>query len=200
MTKKYFIVAILQFIILISFYFMGYFDANCDIDTLQTKNKLLRKAIMNQQWEVDQAHSRNQELDALRWQWQQTKLQHADWTLIAETVYRKSKEYNLRPELVLAVMHRESYFNPLAYSNKGAMGLMQINFDVWSEMLGLSEISILDIEINIDAGCKILRIYLDANGGDETKALLWYWAGANPPDKSYLDRIHSSKYYKGAVQ
>ena len=41
-------------------------------------------------------------------------------------VLQKSKEYNLTPSFVFAIIQTESYFNPLAKSNIPAYGLMQI--------------------------------------------------------------------------
>jgi len=41
-------------------------------------------------------------------------------------VRRQSQRFRLRPELVMAVMHTESYFDPLARSHVPAYGLMQL--------------------------------------------------------------------------
>ena len=41
-------------------------------------------------------------------------------------VKRQSQRFHLRPELVMAVMHTESYFDPLARSHVPAYGLMQL--------------------------------------------------------------------------
>ncbi|MDR2800658.1 MAG: transglycosylase SLT domain-containing protein [Desulfovibrio sp.] len=41
-------------------------------------------------------------------------------------VSRYAEKYNLSPAMVLAVMHTESHFNPLAVSRNKAVGLMQI--------------------------------------------------------------------------
>jgi membrane-bound lytic murein transglycosylase C len=41
-------------------------------------------------------------------------------------VKRQSQRFSLRPELVMAVMHTESYFDPLARSHVPAYGLMQL--------------------------------------------------------------------------
>jgi soluble lytic murein transglycosylase-like protein len=42
------------------------------------------------------------------------------------TVSHYAEKYNLSPAMVLAVMHTESHFNPLAVSRSKAVGLMQI--------------------------------------------------------------------------
>jgi len=41
-------------------------------------------------------------------------------------VMKNSRRFNIKPQLILALMHTESYFNPLAVSRAGAIGLMQI--------------------------------------------------------------------------
>ena len=165
-------------------------------DTLAVKNKLLRREIVNRQWEVNQAHSRNRELDAKRWFWRATTLRHTEWAQIIETIYRKSNEYGLRPDLMLAVAHRESNFSPLAESAY-AVGVMQINYSVWAETLGLNMTTIFDIENNIDAGCLIMRMYLTETGGDEIRALELYNAGYLLNNPRYVPRIQSSKFYGG---
>lgn len=43
-----------------------------------------------------------------------------------DMVRKNSEEYQLDPELILAVIHTESYFNPLAQSTAHAYGLMQL--------------------------------------------------------------------------
>jgi soluble lytic murein transglycosylase-like protein len=163
-------------------------------EQLNVKIKLLRKALHNQQWEVDQAHSRNGELDMMRWYWQATNLRHREWAQIIETIYRKANEYGLRPSLMLAVAHRESNFDPLAQSSV-AMGIMQINYAVWADTMSLNSESVLDIETNIEAACKIMRMYLDEAGGDEIKALNYYNCGYSMSNPRYVPRIMSSKFW-----
>ena len=41
-------------------------------------------------------------------------------------VEKNAKRFNLDPRLLMALIHTESYFNPLAVSGSGAVGLMQI--------------------------------------------------------------------------
>jgi soluble lytic murein transglycosylase-like protein len=164
---------------------------------LAVKNRLLRKAIANQQWEIDRAREIKKETDALRWCWRQTELQHRDWTAITETVWKLANKHGVRPDLIMAVIHRESYFDAQALSQAGAYGLMQVRLEVWGPELGLTAENIRDIQTNIEAGIKVLKIYLEANAGDEAAALLEYWAGKKPPNDSYVGRIRSSKFYRG---
>ncbi|MBU4420515.1 MAG: transglycosylase SLT domain-containing protein [Proteobacteria bacterium] len=41
-------------------------------------------------------------------------------------VQRNAERFNVSPQLIMAVVHTESYFNPMAVSHCGAIGLMQI--------------------------------------------------------------------------
>lgn len=41
-------------------------------------------------------------------------------------VREMADKYNIEPELIMAIIHTESFFNPLAISSKGARGLMQL--------------------------------------------------------------------------
>lgn len=41
-------------------------------------------------------------------------------------VRRQARRFDIAPQLILAVIHTESYFNPLAKSECGALGLMQL--------------------------------------------------------------------------
>jgi soluble lytic murein transglycosylase-like protein len=99
--------------------------------------------------------------------------------LLAPTAYRDhvrkaAKVYRLPEELLHAVMAVESGFNPMAMSNKGAAGLMQLMpgtakdmyvNDVWSPSQ------------NIDGGARYLRILANQYDGDLTKTLAAYNAG-----------------------
>lgn len=91
-----------------------------------------------------------------------------------------ARSYSLEPALVKAVVHAESAFNPLARSNKGAMGLMQLmpgtanRFGVWNAYRP---------EQNVDAGAKYLRWLLDRYSGNERLALAAYNAGEGAVDQ-----------------
>ncbi len=43
-----------------------------------------------------------------------------------EIVRQKADEFNIEPHLIMSMIHQESYFNPLARSEDGALGLMQL--------------------------------------------------------------------------
>ncbi len=105
--------------------------------------------------------------------------QVADCSALSDTrldhlIQKASKSNVLTPDLLRAVIRRESSFQPCAVSRAGAMGLMQLMpgtaFD-----LGVDDP--FDAEQNINAGSKFLRSLLDRYGGDLSLALSAYNAG-----------------------
>lgn len=97
---------------------------------------------------------------------------------IIEYASNSSKKYYLPTQLVIAMMRPESEFNTFAVSNKNAVGLMQINWQVWKGELSKAGIAtsledLYDPKINIEAGCYILRKYIDQTK-DLKKAIYKY--------------------------
>lgn len=89
-------------------------------------------------------------------------------------VRRLAAKHSLDPALVMAVIHVESRFFPLAHSHRGAMGLMQIN-PVTARHLGLD--NPLDPASNLKAGIAYLAELRDLFEGDMVMALAAYNAG-----------------------
>jgi len=99
-----------------------------------------------------------------------------------------------KPLLILAIIPVESEFVPSAVSKKGAIGLMQVMFDVHKDMLIKRGIikdkrDLFDIEPNIQAGNAILDMYLGECKGDVASALEKYLGGQ---DGVYLKKILSN--------
>ena len=93
---------------------------------------------------------------------------------IANAVKKASTKYNVDPNLILAVIRKESYFNPNTTSSSGAMGLMQI-MPKNASYLGVK--NAYNIEENIDGGTKLLKEYIDRYNGDIEMALMAYNGG-----------------------
>jgi soluble lytic murein transglycosylase-like protein len=102
---------------------------------------------------------------------------------ILAAVYENSLQYELTPELILSVIKVESEFNPRAYSNAGAVGLMQV-MPVTGMYVGRSlglwvngEDDLFDIEKNIQIGVVFLKECIERLG--EKRGLGYYYAGRN---------------------
>ncbi len=106
----------------------------------------------------------------------------------------------VRPELVRGVIQAESAFNPLALSNKGAMGLMQL---MPATAADYNVRNPYDAAQNIRAGVAYLKSLLTKYGNNEELALAAYNAGpgavkkygAVPPyreTRNYIARIQGT--------
>lgn len=92
---------------------------------------------------------------------------------ILKFVHLEAHKAQLSPELVLAVIQVESYFDRFAISRSGARGLMQI-MPFWLDEIGRSGDNLFHIQTNLRFGCTILRYYLDMEKGNLTRALARY--------------------------
>lgn len=89
---------------------------------------------------------------------------------IVNAAYAAGARYQLQPSLLLAIISRESTFNPRATSGYGAQGLMQVvprfHMDKLQEVRAstaqASQASLYHPETNIDVGARILAEYIDA--------------------------------------
>ena len=82
--------------------------------------------------------------------------------------------YRIPENLVRAVMHAESNFDPHAVSPRGASGLMQLMPETAQEMYVKD---IFDVQQNIDGGARYLRVLANEYDGDMVKMLAAYNAG-----------------------
>ena len=94
-------------------------------------------------------------------------------------VAEAARKNALTPDLLRAVITRESAWDPCAVSEHGAMGLMQI---MPGTAAGLGLDRPFDPFQNIDAGSRYLKDLLDRYGGDLGKALAGYNAGPGRVD------------------
>jgi len=92
---------------------------------------------------------------------------------ILHLVHTESYRFELKPEMVLAVMHVESLFDRYAVSRVGAQGLMQV-MPFWKEEIGTNNDNLTDVATNIRYGCAILKTYLKREQGNMMRALARY--------------------------
>jgi soluble lytic murein transglycosylase-like protein len=110
------------------------------------------------------------------------------------TAYKAGGAHSVDPLLILAVMAVESRYNPVAESAVGAKGLMQIIPKYHLEKLldHGGEDSLLDPQVNIMVGAKILREYQRRLG--DTEAALQMYAGAfDEPTSTYANKVLAEK-------
>src|SRR5262245_58527256 len=88
--------------------------------------------------------------------------------LVSES-YAVGKTVGLDPLLILAVISVESRFNPIAESDMGAKGLMQVIPKFHTEKLAVhgGQDAVLDPKTNILVGAQILKEYIRLSGGIE---------------------------------
>ena len=98
-----------------------------------------------------------------------------------DIVYERAKAYGLRPDIVFAVIEKESDFekDQITYSEDGDphMGLMQISKKYGVEDWGFSPSRYTEVYHNVDIGCKILAYQLKRYNGDYHRALTAYLNG-----------------------
>jgi soluble lytic murein transglycosylase-like protein len=88
-------------------------------------------------------------------------------------VHQEAAQAQLRPELVLALIHAESRFDRFAISSVGAQGLMQV-MPFWKAELGRPQDNLTDNATNLRYGCTILSYYLKRENGNLSRALARY--------------------------
>ena len=108
-----------------------------------------------------------------------------------DIVNEVSIKYNLKPELIYAVIKTESNFDPNAKSSAGAIGLMQITEDTfnWLQSMTKENMSLqclYDPYINVSYGALFLSI-LKEKYCSETVVLSAYNAGMTPVERWLKD-------------
>ena len=110
--------------------------------------------------------------------WTGSAFKSGNWKLnreaYNETILAMANEKAVDPNLVRAVIHAESSFNPTAVSRTGAMGLMQL-MPGTAARFGVG--NAFDPQENIRGGVTYLRFLLDKFNGDVRLAAAGYNAG-----------------------
>ena len=91
-----------------------------------------------------------------------------------EHIERAAKRYHLPVNLLRAVIHAESNFDPSAVSARGASGLMQLMPGTAQEMYVKD---IFEPRDNIEGGARYLRVLANLYDGDMVKMIAAYNAG-----------------------
>lgn len=110
---------------------------------------------------------------------------------IAHEIMINSRNHNIRPSLIVGLIQVESNFKVRARGVNGALGLMQV-MPLWVKPFNLENSNALyNVRINVNSGTRILKRYMNKNGGNLDKALNRY-VGGNP--------VYSKKVYKAETQ
>jgi len=108
------------------------------------------------------------------------RISHEATRELVGTAYREGKGIGVDPLLIIAVMAIESRFNPIAQSEGGAIGLMQVIPRFHTDKLDIARgKSMLDPRINIQLGARVLKEYIRRGGTDVAGLQLYNGASAD---------------------
>lgn len=112
---------------------------------------------------------------------------------LVSAAYAAGEQTSLDPLLIIAVMAVESRFNPIAESVAGAKGLMQVipRYHMEKIIASGGEKAVLEPEINILLGARILREYI-VRSGDLTTGLQMY-NGSQDNGNQYAAKVINEK-------
>jgi soluble lytic murein transglycosylase-like protein len=111
------------------------------------------------------------------------------------TAYREGVRHGVDPMLIVSVIAVESRFNPVAQSEGGAMGLMQVIPRYHTEKFDAAkEGSVFDPHTNIQVGVKILKEYI-GRGGNELAGLQLYNGAPTDANLAYATRVLAEKQW-----
>jgi soluble lytic murein transglycosylase-like protein len=109
--------------------------------------------------------------------------------LVSEA-YAVGRAVGIDPLLILAVISVESRFNPIAESDKGAKGLMQVipkwHYEKLAEHGG--EDAVLDPRTNMLVGTQILKEYI-VRAGNLEAGLQMYNGASDDPTQGYAQKV-----------
>jgi soluble lytic murein transglycosylase-like protein len=135
------------------------------------------------------------------------------WGLSPDVFLRASAATGIPVELLLAISHVESGFHPhainasgrsfLPYSQYEALGLlklsgnsvdiglMQVNWSYWGDKFGLSKSELLDPQLNVLVGAKILE-YCIRVSGSWWKGVALYHSPNEARQREYVQKVRQS--------
>ncbi len=112
---------------------------------------------------------------------------------LVATAYREGRRIGLDPLLIIAVIAVESRFNPIAESDMGAQGLMQVIPRFHKEHLeSAAPDSVLDPHANIRLGARVLKDYI-RSGGTEVAGLQRYNGSTGDGSNAYAAKVLGEK-------
>jgi soluble lytic murein transglycosylase-like protein len=171
---------------------IGLVELNAKYESKQQVLGILSNQVLKLQFKLDTQQQKLAKYNFMEYKNRAFSKRYPQFSFILDTVYRKSLQYDFKPDLVLGVVHVESFYNPEAISHKGAYGLMQVNLAVWRDPLNIDENRIFDVEYNIDLGLKVLKHYYEETNGNLKLALHLYNNGYLYNNTSYTEKVDSA--------
>jgi len=135
------------------------------------------------------------------------------WGFSADEFLRASVATGIPVELLLAISHVESGFHPHAINISGQsffpsshnealglllrsrnnvdIGLMQVNWGYWGDKFGLSKSELLDPQLNVLVGAKILEHCVRVSGS-WWKGIALYHSPHDARQREYVERVWQS--------
>jgi len=112
---------------------------------------------------------------------------------LVSAAFHEGARIGVDPLLIIAVIAVESRFNPIAQSDGGALGLMQVIPRYHADKLdGADRDSVLDPPKNIELGAKVLKEYIK-RGGTEIAGLQLYNGASDDTSNAYAGRVLGEK-------
>lgn len=112
---------------------------------------------------------------------------------VVRAAFREGGRHGLDPLLILAVIAVESRFNPVAASDQGALGLMQVVPRFHLDKLGPEGApSVLAPDRNIAVGTRILKDSIQ-RGGSDAAGLQLYNGAFDDETRAYANRVLTEK-------
>ncbi len=117
---------------------------------------------------------------------------------VEKIVREAADRHRVDPALIRAVIQTESNWNPIALSNKGAGGLMQL-IPTTARRFGVHDV--FNPQQNIDGGVHYLKTLLDRYNGNLDMALAAYNAGEGAVDRARgIPSFRETRSYVKKVQ
>jgi soluble lytic murein transglycosylase-like protein len=117
---------------------------------------------------------------------------------VASAFLSASQRHGVDPLLLMAVAATESSFNHQVGNPGGGhdpmkpFGIMQVAGRYHTDLFPGGNVKATSVRENVDIGTQVLKGYLDAEGGNERRALLRYNGSLHVSDK-YFQRVNQLK-------
>ncbi len=198
MLKKNLIISLFMLVSLFLVGLIGLFMALVELDADYTRTQqalyMMSNEVMRLENSIDGENRKLKNYDFLEFKVNAFEKKYPGFSKIVDSVYRKSHQYGIHPDLVLGMMKVESNYDPNAVSYRGAYGLMQVNLSVWKSELAINEDNIFDVDYNIDLGLQILKRYLVESKGNMPRALHLYNNGYKYNNTEYIGKVGDSLF------